>query len=308
MEDINELKREAEEAKERVKRDMAEVRDILKKIADQAKESGKVKAVDAVQQAERRIEEAVRRMEKRIEKVIAIAAESSTDTGSVVNKAMDLTDFTNVEVGHAFEVNITRSDSYSVSITASEKLLEHIDVIKSGSTLKISLKPLRFNIRPTLEAHITMPALHRLRLAGATKGSVKGFSSEEGFDLNLSGSSTLDIDMESSDARFEISGASILSGNIKAGDTELVLSGASRAELSGSANNVVLSAWGASKLYLADFAVNDATVHLKGASQASLNVNGILDLDLSGCSKLRYKGNPTMHEVSVAGASTVNQK
>ncbi len=308
MEDISELKREAEEAKERVKRDMADVADVLRKIADQAKECGKVGVVDTVHQMERRIGETGRRVEKRIEKAIAIAAESSVDTGSAVNREMDLTDFTNVEVGHAFEVNITRSDSYSVNITASERLFEHINVIKSGSTLKISLKPLRFNIMPSLEARITMPVLNRLRLAGATKGVVSGFSSQNGFDLNLSGSSTLALDVETSDARFEISGASRLSGNVMAGDAELVLSGASRAELDGSANNVILSAWGASKLDLDGFIVNDATVHLKGASQAVINVNGRLDLDLSGCSKLRYTGNPTMREVNVSGASMLSKK
>jgi len=308
MENIDELRREAEEAKERIRRDMVEVGEILRKIAEGARENGKTRAAEEVHRVERRIEETVERVERRIEKAIALATGSSIDAGSVVTREMDFTDFTNVEVGSAFRVNITRSDSCSVSITASEKFFDHIDVIKSGNTLKISLKPLRFNVRPTLEARIAMPALNKLRLAGATKGTVKGFSSQESFDLNLSGSSTLDIDMEAGDARFEVSGASRLSGNVKAGDAEFVLSGASRAELSGSANNAVLSAWGASKLDMADFALNDTIIHLKGASQASVNVNGRLDLDLSGCSRLRYTGNPTMHEVNVSGASTVSQK
>ena len=309
MENIDELKREAEEAKERVKKDMAEVGEILRKIADEAKDKGTLKAVEAVHRAEKRIDEMVERVEKRIEKAVAVVTESSSDNGGVVTREMDFTDFTNVEVGHAFKVEITRADSYSVSITAGAKLFDHIDVVKSGNTLKISLKSYRFHIRPTLEARITMPTLNKLRLGGATRGTVAGFSSEEPFDLNLSGASALDIDMEAGKTRLEISGASRLSGNMKADDAELVLSGASRAELRGSANSVIVSAWGASKLDLTDFTLNDTSVNLKGASQARCGeCCGNLEIDLSGASRLDYGGNPTMRSVNVSGASTIHQR
>jgi hypothetical protein len=308
MENINELKREAEEAKERLKRDIVEVTEILGKIAEEAGEMGKARAVEVIHQVEHRIEDTLQRVEKRIDKAIAMATESSANAGGIVTREIDLTDFTNVEVGHAFKVDITRSDSYSISIAASEALIDHVDVTRSGNTLKISLKPLRCDVRPALQARIAMPVLHKLRLAGATRGKVSGFNSQESFNLNLSGGSTLDVDIETGDARFEISGASKLCGSMKTADAEFVLSGASRAELSGSANNVVLSAWGASKLDLADFALNDTSVHLKGASQAAVNVRGRLDLDLSGCSRLKYTGNPTIREVTCSGASTLSQR
>jgi len=308
MESINELKREAEEAKERLKRDIVEVTEILGKLAEEAGEKGKTRAVEMMQQVDQRIRETLEKVERRIDKAVAIATESAGDAGAIVSREMDLTDFTNISIGHAFKVDITQSDSYSISITANENLIDHIDVTKSGNTLKISIQPLHFAVRPTLEARITMPVLNKLRLAGATKGKVRGFKSQESFDLNLSGGSTLEIDMEASDARFEVSGASKFCGNIKVTDAEFVLSGASRAELKGSANNVILSAWGASKLDLADFALNDTTIHLKGASQAAVNVHGRLDLDLSGCSRLKYTGNPVIQEVSVSGASTLNQR
>ncbi len=163
-------------------------------------------------------------------------------------------------------------------------------------------------MRPTLEARITMPSLNKMRLAGAAKGVVSGFSSKECFALNLSGASSLNINIEAGEAKFEISGASRINGNVKLDDAEFTLSGASRAELSGSANNVILNAWGASKLDFADFALRDTDIHLKGASKATINVNGNLALDLSGCSKLNYIGNPTMRDLHVSGASTVHQK
>ena len=308
MEDIDELKREAEEAKERIKRDIDEVGDILKRIAEESGQMGKKKAGEATQQAEKWVEGLRKRVESRIEKAVTLMVGSSANSGGVVTREMDFDDFTNVEIGHAFDVEITRSDSYCVSITANEMLFDHINVTKSGNTLKISLEPLHFHMRPTLEARIAMPSLNKLRLAGAAKGVVTGFSSEECFALNLSGASSLDIDVEVGEAKFEISGASRISGNVKLGDVEFTLSGASRAELSGSANSAVLNAWGASKLDFADLALRDTDIHLKGASKATINVDGNLALDLSGCSKLSYIGNPTMRDLNVSGASTVHQK
>ena len=43
-------------------------------------------------------------------------------------------DFTRVEVGHAFEVEVVQSDSYSVSITADDNLFKNLKVSKEGET------------------------------------------------------------------------------------------------------------------------------------------------------------------------------
>lgn len=306
------------EAKEKIKEDIAEVRKLLKRIAKEAREGAKGDIVEAKEilkkiaeeVREGGIEETTQRVGRKLEKAMAIMTESAIGTRSVVTKEMDFSDFTSVEVDSAFHVEITRSDSYRVAIQANKRLFDHINVTKSGNTLKVSLKlfRFRFHMRPTLYARIAMPTLNKLRLSGATKSIVRGFSSQEGFDANLSGASRLDIDMETGEAKFEVSGASRVSGSMKVGDAEFTLSGASRAELIGSASNVVLSAWGASRLDLANFALNDMSVQLKGASRAMINVNGKLDLDMSGASKLNYTGNPTLRDVNISGASRLSHR
>ena len=308
MDNIEELKREAEEAKERVKRDMVEVRDVLRKLAHEAGESGRVRAEAAVLRAEKRVEETAARVEARVDKAIAVLSGPATGAGKVETREFDFSDFTNVEVACCFEVEISRSDSHGVTVTGNESLFDYVDVDKSGNTLKISVKPFRFHTRPTLKARVTMPVLSKLRLSGAAKCSVGGFSSQESLDVNLSGASNLGVDIEAGKTRVEISGASNLRGNMKLGDSEFTLSGASRAELKGSADNVELSAWGASWLDLAEFALRDTSVNLKGASTAAVNVNGKLDLGISGGSRLCYSGSPTMGSINVSDASTLTQK
>ena len=309
MGDMDSLKRAAEEAEEKIKKDIEEAGDILRRIAEESAHQGKGKAEEAMQRAEKWIEKMTERVEKRFENAIGRVIKISGNNGGVITREFDFSDFTNVDVSHAFRVEITHSDSYQVSITASAKLFDYIDVSKSGNTLKISRKPYHFPTRTVPDVRINMRILNKLRLSGATKGTVAGFSSQENFDLNVSGASGLDLDMEAGKTRLEISGASRVSGNVKVADAEFTLSGASRAKLSGLANDIVLNAWGASRLDLADFTVNDTNVSLQGASRATCGeCCGNLDLDLSGASKLDYCGNPTMRDINVSGASTLSHK
>ena len=106
----------------------------------------------------------------------------------------------------------------------------------------------------------------------------------------------------------EASGASRVTGSIAAGDAEFDVSGASTVTLAGSANDIVVDASGASHVGLGDFPVNNAEVKLSGASRATVNLSGRLDVDLSGASNLSYIGEPTMGDISISGASTISSK
>ncbi len=200
----------------------------------------------------------------------------------------ELADFTNVNVSSAFTVDVSQSDSYSVSITANRNLLDYLNIYQRGKTLYIGLKRARYsNVR--YEANITMPLLLNLELSGASKGDISGFSSANPLKL-------------------ELSGASRISGSIETGDCNFDLSGASRVELAGSGNDADIDASGASKVELADFPINNAEVKLSGASNAMLNLDGRLDADLSGASHLEYIGEPTMGVIETSGGSTLERQ
>jgi len=231
-------------------------------------------------------------------------------SGKLDTREFDFTGFTRVEVGHAFEVEIVQSDSYRVSITADDNLfVDHIMVSKAGETLKIGLKPaLSYNFT-TLKAQITMPDLYGLDLSGAVHGTVEGFSSTHDFTLQLSGASSLDMaDMVTGDIKCDSSGASKVTGDITADDAEFNESGASNVQLQGSASNIVIHASGASRVNLADLPVNNANVELSGASLATVNAGGRLDINLSGASKLSYIGEPTMGSINISGGSTLSKE
>ncbi len=223
--------------------------------------------------------------------LLAVGSNLVTGSGNVVTRQQDVADFSAVDVGSAFKVNLTQGDSFGVSISADDNLFDRISVSKEGETLKIGLAR-GFNLRglTTLKAEITMPELDGVRLHGAARGTLGGFRSFNGFDVDLSG-------------------ASSLSGDVEAANTEISLSGASRLTLKGSASSIRLKASGASSLDLADFAADRASVTISGASSAMLNVKEVLDpVTLSGASRLVYLGDSSVKNISTSGASTIERR
>jgi hypothetical protein len=242
--------------------------------------------------------------------IVTPGADSTvTGSGKLATWDFDYSDFTRIDIGYAFDVDITEVGSYLVRITVDDNLYDYLDISKSGDTLHIGLKPNYNYASITRKATINSPGLHGLELSGASKANVSGFSSSHFIDFDLSGASHIDIDnMKTGDAILELSGASQVSGNIEMADGRFDLSGASFLELEGSANDVSVEASGASHVRLPDFTVVDIEINLSGASSATVNVSGRLDCNLSGASKLDYTGNPILGRVSTSGGSTVSKK
>ena len=233
-----------------------------------------------------------------------------TGSGNLDTREFDYSDFSRVEIGSAFEVEIVQSASFAVSITADDNIFEYIDISKSGNTLNIRLKS-GYNFRSfTTEAVILMPDITHLQLSGATHGTVQDFGFSHDLAVNISGASSLIMtDIATGNIDLEISGASRVSGNIAAGgDADFDISGASTVGLSGSAEDLKAGVSGASHLELDDFPVSNADIELSGASNGTVNTNGTLDADLSGASKLYYIGEPTMGNIDTSGASSISKK
>lgn len=237
-----------------------------------------------------------------------IRVDLTQDAGPITTAQYAFTDFTGIEVGNAFEVTITPSDNYSVTITAGENVFSHLNVHKSGSTLVIEVDNWFINWYVSPKLDVTMPVLTYLELSGASKGTALGFRSSEDFRLHVSGASDLEMDIESHYFTADISGASKVTGRLIATDCDIDLSGASRISLTGSGGDIRLDCSGASTVDMADFSVDNADIDFSGASSGSLVVNGRLDVELSGASTLEYYGNPTMGKSDISGSSTIRHK
>ena len=191
-------------------------------------------------------------------------------SGNLATEDKDFTDFMIVDVANGFEVEITQSSSYSISITADDNIIDNIETSTTGDTLTIHLNLGVIVQSGTLRAKITMPDLYELKLSGGTHCTAKGFTSSHDFVLDLSGGSHID-------------------------------------ELEGAANDLTISGSDGSHLDLSDFPVHDTTVNLSGGSHATINLDGRLDGNVSGGSHLKYIGTPTEVTTNTSGGSIIEK-
>jgi hypothetical protein len=195
---------------------------------------------------------------------------SLTGSGSVVTQEEAITGFDRLDVSQGFHVDVSQGEPFKVVIRVDDNLVEHLQVVKEGTTLKIGLEPgTSYNlVDATLEADVRMPAL-----VGA-----------------------------------DLSGGSHLGGEFDAGDVTFKLSGGSHVTLSGSAGNLTVEVNGGSHAKLGNLAVVDANVNASGGSHATVNPSGTLTAKASGGSHVKYVGSPTLGTIDKDGSSSVEKQ
>ncbi|MDD5190431.1 MAG: DUF2807 domain-containing protein [Dehalococcoidales bacterium] len=308
MDNTEELRREADEVKDKLKRNIQEFREILQRASLNISQTKQQEVEEAVKKAEQHINETVTHVEEKFEKAIGLMAGSIQANEDVVTRRLDYRDFNNIEAGCAFRIETVQSEKFDIAVSAVKDLIDDVIILKSGNTLKMSLRQHIFQSRPRVEVKVGMPLLNKIRLGAATRCTMKGFKSTENLDIRLTGNSVLDADIIAGNARCEISGASRLTGKMQLDNAEFILSGASRVELQGSAKNVTLNSWGASHAQTEDFQVDNMTVQMNGGSEAVINVSETIDINLDSGSRLTYLNSPNIHSISVSGASSLSHK
>ena len=158
-------------------------------------------------------------------------------SGNVIQKEKAFTDFSSVDISSGFEVNITQSDLYRITIIADDNVFDNLEVIHQDDTLKIYIAPAYSYVIATKKAIITMPDIHRLRMSAGSEGKISRFQSSSEFQL-------------------ELSTASQLTGNLNVSNADIKLSEGSIITLDGSANNVSLDASTGSTANLENFITN----------------------------------------------------
>jgi len=191
-------------------------------------------------------------------------------SGNLVTKEELFSDFTSVDAGSGFNLEISQSSSYRVLVTADDNVMDNIEISKSGNTLNVGVKWGSSLSSVTLKVEISMPELRRLELSGGSQGKIEDFSSANSFSIDLSGGSQL-------------------TGN-------------------GETDDLTIEASSGSRLDFTDFTAKDVNVKLDGGSHATINLDGTLDADLNGGSQLYYFGNPSLGDIETSGGSSINKK
>jgi len=204
----------------------------------------------------------------------------------VIEKEYSDIDFDRLEMGSAFNIHVTQSNTYGIHVRGDRRNVDDLIVSTSGSTLNIRFNK---NVNRVHETYITitMPALKSMNFSGASDSKVDGFEIADGLDVYLSGASVCQFQGEIDQVNLTLSGASSLHMTGLGDKIKAEISGAS-----------VLSAFG--------YSARQAIVNVSGASTGKISVMETLNVVATGASSLLYRGNPAVTS-SVSGASEVHQ-
>jgi hypothetical protein len=208
---------------------------------------------------------------------------------NVTTQDRTIEDYSGIEISTAFTVDVTFSSTEEkIIIEANDNLHAYIDVIKSGNNLIIKIKD-NINIQgnSTLKAHIT---------TGNTLDEI--FVAEASLV-------TLNNQLDATDFTVGLAGASFLNGPITAQSITVFADGASNLTLQGTADTFTVNAAGASLVGSFDMITQNANLQLSGASNASITVNGIINLTASGASIFTFIGTGVVNHLDLSGGSQI---
>jgi hypothetical protein len=205
--------------------------------------------------------------------------------GNFVKETRNVSDFTKLDIGGAFKVNLAQGDQEKLEIEADQDELKEIITEVVGGKLKIYTESNWGANFHEMTIYLTFKNLDYIDFSGAVE--VKGAGVLNFTDLNM-----------------DISGAAEIEMAMKADKIDAEFSGASEINFSGNCKSGYLELSGASEFNTENLEFQDLTIEVSGASDAKVWATGILNIDASGASSIRYKGSPKV-SVDESGASSV---
>lgn len=205
----------------------------------------------------------------------------------IKEKQYDYRDFSKLDLGSAFSVEVTQGSNYKVTIMYSENLEDRIKCTVEGDELELSMKG-GSSSKNSPKVLIQMPELKGIEASGAVAINLVEFKGEE-----------IDID---------ISGASALKGKLSYDLLKMEASGASSSEIEGSANTAKIDLSGASKISGKAFTVKgEFVLNSSGASKITMTVDGDMHMKLSGASSFDFYGQGNVLSQESTGASEIHK-
>lgn len=242
--------------------------------------------------------------------------------------------FTKIAFRFPGKVYLKQGSPQKVEIEGDKEILKEIETEVEGSKLVIGKEGKWFDSwnwdsdDKKITVYITVPNIDGVNVSGS--GSVIGQTKITGtdFDLNVSGSGSLSLDIEAGgnvEADVSGSGDIDLKGKCKSFNSDISgsgkvllavnikekatfgVSGSGRIQASGSAESVKASLSGSGKVLAANLETNRCEIRISGSGDVEINVKNELDATISGSGSVAYKGNPSKVSSHSSGSGKVSK-
>lgn len=230
----------------------------------------------------------------RISRLLAVTFIMAFITLSALGQSKQKRDISGVKelsVSSAFAVEIRVGNQESLEIEIDDEYMDDVITEVRGGKLHIRMREGNgrrgYRLRDTPRAFLTVKSLDAIDASGAVSIKTLGVLKSNRLDIDLSGASVLNLDLDVDDLYLEASGACVITLEGRAEQQEVKTSGAT-----------TYSAY--------DLESKVADIRVTGAGTAKVNVSEKLDVRASGASSVRYRGNPSVNSDS-SGASSIRK-
>ncbi len=151
-------------------------------------------------------------------------------SGNMETRELDLKEFDSIDVGGAFDLEITLGDQQKVVMTIDDNLWDNLEAEVSGGTLEIGWDK---NCDPEgdCKLEIVVRELKAMNIHGAAEVEITGYHGEA-FEFGVSGAAELEMDGQVDRLEINVSGAGeIDTRELKAKSVEISVSGAGEAKV-----------------------------------------------------------------------------
>jgi hypothetical protein len=228
---------------------------------------------------------------KKLIMLIAIMSFGMASFAQTISKSFPVSNFNGIIAGSVFDVELIKSPSESVVVTADKEVMQYIEVkvVRGMLTFAIDTYKMPNKFKRNMDfikvKVLMKEELNWLSLSGASRLSTKSTFSPKSFKAQISGAS-------------KVIGLNIIS------DTgEVVLSGASSMDIFGKFSEGIYEISGASSAVV-NQDIAKFSVETSGASK--LNFNGkcdLVEMECSGASYTKFNGECESMSTEVSGAS-----
>ena len=210
------------------------------------------------------------------------------DSGHTVSRSIAVKNFDEIKVDGAIKLILVQDSSYKVQVDADSNIMAYVKADVSGSELKIKLDYDKYCGTDSIVVRTGIGELKALDLNGTVKVIGEGQIYARDVDLNISGTSNVQMNLSASKVKTKVNGV----GNIT---------------LSGQAGVHEVKVHGRAKVEAFDFVVGVYNIEIDGTGKANINVLNELKVKTSGTSEVYYKGNPKKVDEKKSGATTLEK-
>ncbi|MGV8879127.1 MAG: head GIN domain-containing protein [Sphingobacteriaceae bacterium] len=209
-------------------------------------------------------------------------------SGNQIIEERKVADFSKIQISGAYKL-ILRQDSIPsvLKITADDNLMKDIQTNVSNGKMEIKMKGNYCNSDPIL-IYANVRQLTAIEGSGANEISSDGVINTKDFELELSGTNKVTLELNASVLRTKGSGSTEINLSGQAGEHWV--------ELNGSGN-----------LNALNLATGKYHIETSGASHCKINVLNELNVRTSGSGNVKYRGNPKSVNNSQSGSSSVTK-